>query len=108
MPHKDFILNLPGFTIKKVSGYLPLILDVHYRRKARCLFCQGKQLRKKACFIRHVKHESVGHRPMILRFKAYKFYCAPCVYAFKQKLHRLLMFKHRKAKQCKRLIKIFH
>ncbi len=42
MPHKDFILNLPGFTIKKVSGYLPLVLDVHYRRKARCIFCQGK------------------------------------------------------------------
>ncbi len=29
------------------------------------------------------------------------------VYAFKQKLHRLLMFKHRKAKQCKRLINLF-
>jgi transposase len=84
MPQKDFILNLPGFTIKKVSGYLPLILDVHYRRKARCLFCQGKQLRKKASFIRHVKHESVGHRPMILRFKAYKFYCGPCHRYFNQ------------------------
>ena len=41
MPQKDFILNLPGFTIKKVSGYLPLILDVHYRRKARCPFLSG-------------------------------------------------------------------
>ena len=29
------------------------------------------------------------------------------VYAFQQKLHRLLMFKHRKARQCKRLIKVF-
>ncbi len=29
------------------------------------------------------------------------------VYTFKQKLHRLLMFKHCRAKQCKRLIKIF-
>ncbi len=48
MPQKDFILNLPGFSSKKVSGYLPLILDVHYRRKARCAFCHGKQLRKKA------------------------------------------------------------
>ena len=84
MPQKDFILNLPGFTIKKVSGYLPLILDVHYRRKARCPFCQGKQLRKKARFIRNVKHESVGDRPMILRFKAYKFYCKACYRYFNQ------------------------
>lgn len=29
------------------------------------------------------------------------------VYAFKQKLHRLLMFKHRQSRQCKRLIPIF-
>ena len=29
MPRKDNILNLPGFAIKKVSGYNPLILDVH-------------------------------------------------------------------------------
>jgi transposase len=29
------------------------------------------------------------------------------IYDFKQKLHRLLMFKHRKARQCKRLIPIF-
>lgn len=27
--------------------------------------------------------------------------------SFQQKLHRLWMFKHRKAKQCKRLIKVF-
>ncbi len=84
MPRKDCILNLPGFSIKKVSGYLPLILDVHYRRKARCPFCQGKYLRQKTSFIRNVKHESVGHRPMILRFKAYKFYCKACCRYFNQ------------------------
>lgn len=84
MPVSNFILNLPGFAIKKVSGYLPLILDVHYRRQARCVFCHGKQLRKKASFIRKVRHESVGHRPMILRFKAYKFYCSPCHRYFNQ------------------------
>ncbi len=88
MPHTDCILNLPGFTIQKVSGYLLLILDVHYRRKARCVFCHGKHLRKKTSFIRHVRHEAVGHRPMILRFKAYKFYCKPCHRYFNQQMLR--------------------
>lgn len=78
MPRKDIILNLPGFSIKKVSGYNPLVLDVHYRNLARCGHCNGKKVRKKASFIRRVKHEAIGYRPTILRFKAYKLYCHSC------------------------------
>ncbi|HVV67943.1 MAG TPA: ISL3 family transposase [Gammaproteobacteria bacterium] len=84
MPQRDFILNLPGFTIKKVSGYNPLILDIHYRRQARCVHCNGKNLRKKSSYIRKVRHETVGHRPMVLRFTAHKFYCRPCKRYFNQ------------------------
>src|SRR6185312_2283204 len=78
MPRKDIILNLPGFSIKKVSGYNPLILDVHYRNLARCGHCNGKKVRKKASFIRKVHHEAIGYRPCILRFKSYKLYCHVC------------------------------
>ncbi len=84
MPQRDFILNLPGFTIKKVSGYNPLILDVHYRRQARCVHCDGKKLRKKSKYTRMVRHETIGHRPMVLRFEAYKFYCVACGRYFNQ------------------------
>lgn len=84
MPRKDVILNLPGFTLKKVSGINPIVLDVHYRRKARCIYCQRKKLRKKSSFIRKVKHESFGHRQSILRFKAYKFFCYFCKRYFNQ------------------------
>jgi transposase len=84
MPRKDNILNLPGFAIKKVSGYSPVVLDVHYRRKARCVYCQSKQLRKKSSFLRQVRHESIGHRPTLLRFKAHKFYCYKCHRYFNQ------------------------
>ena len=90
MPHRDIIVNLPGFTIKKVSGYLPLIIDLHYRRKARCVYCNKTKLRKKASFIRRVKHESIGHRTTILRFKAYKFYCNLCCRYFNQQFHGIL------------------
>ncbi|MFO3015226.1 ISL3 family transposase, partial [Legionella pneumophila serogroup 1] len=47
MPRKNLILNLPGFSIVKVSGYQPLLLDVSYNRLARCGHCQSKKVRKK-------------------------------------------------------------
>lgn len=78
MPRKDIILSLPGFSIKKASGQNPLFIDVHYRRKPRCGHCNGRKVRKKASFIRRVKHESIGHRQTILRFKAYKLFCHAC------------------------------
>lgn len=58
MPQKDIILNLPGFTIKKVSGYSPLILEVNYRRKPRCVHFNGLKLRKKESFMREVMNQS--------------------------------------------------
>jgi len=85
MPRKDNILNLPGFSIRKVSGYNPMILDVHYRNIPRCVHCDSKKLRKKASFIRKVRHEPIGHRQTFLRFKAYKFYCYNCRRYFNQR-----------------------
>lgn len=85
MPRKDNILNLPGFSIKKVSGYNPLIYDVRYRRMAHCIHCNGKKLRKKDSFTRMVRHEPVGYRQTLLRFKAYKFYYYDCGRYFNQR-----------------------
>jgi transposase len=85
MPRKDIILDLPGFAIKKISGINPVLVDVHYRRVPRCVHCDGKSLRKKASFIRQVRHEPIGHRQVILRFKAYKFYCHACQRYFNQR-----------------------
>jgi transposase len=84
MPRKDIILSLPGFTIKKASGYNPIVLDVHYRNIPRCVHCNSKRLRKKSGFIRKVRHEPIGYRQTILRFKAYKFYCNDCQRYFNQ------------------------
>lgn len=84
MPRKDNILNLPGFSIKKVSHYSPLVLDVCYRRQPRCSFCHSKRLRKKSSYIRRVRHELIGHRTTILQFKAHKFYCYACKRYFNQ------------------------
>jgi hypothetical protein len=50
----------------------------------RCVYCDDKKLRKKASYIREVKHETIGHRRTLLRFKAYKFYCYNCRIYFNQ------------------------
>ena len=95
MPKKDHILNLPGLTIKKVSGGNPVIIEAYYRRKVRCIHCGNKHLRKKASFIRRIKHESIGLRQSILQIKAHKFYCAVCQKYFNQRFPGVL--KHQRA-----------
>ncbi|MDF1646738.1 MAG: ISL3 family transposase, partial [Legionellaceae bacterium] len=78
MPKFNVILNLPGFSIKKVGGYQPLLLDVNYNRLPRCAHCNSKAVRKKDSFIRTVHHELMGYRRTLLRFKAYKLFCNAC------------------------------
>ena len=52
---------------------------MHFRNLPRCGHCNGRKVRKKASFIRQVQHEAIGCRRVILRFKAYKFYCYQCL-----------------------------
>lgn len=84
MPVSNFILNLPGFAIKKINDFNPIIIDVNYRRKSQCPHCGNKRLRKKHSYLRQVRHELIGLRQSFLRFKAYKFYCRPCHRYFNQ------------------------
>jgi transposase len=97
MPRKDIILSLPGFTIKKASGYNPVIIDAHYRNKPRCPACGGRKVRKKASFMRRVRHEPIGHRQTILRFKAYKLFCHACQRYYNQQFPGIN--KHQRATQ---------
>lgn len=85
MPRKDIILNLPGFTIKKVTGTNPVTMEVVYRRVPRCIHCNSKELRKKDKFMRLIRHESIGLRHTYLQLQAYKFYCKQCKRYFNQR-----------------------
>lgn len=78
MPRFNVILNLPGFSIKKISGSQPMLLDVNYNRIPRCTHCNSKAVRKKDSFMRTVHHEPIGNRRTLLRFKAYKLFCNTC------------------------------
>lgn len=93
MPRSDIILSLPGFTIQKVSGFNPTIIDVQYRRKPCCYRCNGKRVRIKSSFIRKVRHEPIGHRITILRFKAHKFYCIACKRYFNQQFEGISKYQ---------------
>ena len=78
MPKYNVILNLPGFSIKKVSGYQPIVMELSYNRLPRCARCHSKAVRKKDTYNRTVHHEPIGHRRVLLRFKAYKLFCNEC------------------------------
>ena len=56
----------------------PLIFDLRYTRKPRCGHCDSYKVRKKDSYTRRVRHETIGHRLTLLRFKAYKLYCHCC------------------------------
>jgi transposase len=72
------ILNLPGFSILKISGISRVVFELKYSWVLRCAHCNSKRVRKKSSYIRQVHHESIGHRRSLLRFKAYKLYCNDC------------------------------
>ena len=78
MPRSNSILNLPGFSILKISGIDRVVFELKFTWVLRCAHCNSKRVRKKSSYIREVHHESMGHRRSLLRFKAYKLYCNDC------------------------------
>lgn len=93
MPKKDSILSLPGFAITKTLSQKPLVLEVSYRRKARCPHCQTTKVRSKASFLRRVRHEVFGLRPTMLQFTAHKFYCPRCKKYFNQRFEGIAKYQ---------------
>ena len=90
MPKFDVTINLPGFTVKKVRGYNPIVYEVRYQGKASCPHCRSKGLRKKDRFVREVNHETVGLRTSRLRFCGYKYQCRCCGRYFRQRFDGIL------------------
>ena len=78
MPRSNSILNLPGFSIVKISGIERVVFDLKFTWVLHCAHCSSKRVRKKSSYIREVHHESMGHRRSLLRFKGYKLYCNDC------------------------------
>ena len=90
MPSFDVTLNLPGFTIAKTTGFNPIIHDLTSHHEPRCPDCGGGDLRKKDKVRRHVWHEAVGLRRVLLRFSVCKYHCLGCGRYFRQRLDGIL------------------
>ena len=90
MPDFDVTLNLPGFTIARTSGFNPIIHDLDCHHAPSCPRCGGADLRKKDKVRRHVWHESVGLRRVLLRFSVCKYHCRGCGRYFRQRLDGIL------------------
>ena len=82
----DVTLNLPGFTIAKTSGFNPVVHDLEGHHEPHCPRCGGCDLRKKDRVRRHVWHESIGLRRVLLRFSVCKYHCRDCGRYFRQRL----------------------
>lgn len=93
MPKLNGIVNLPGFTVQKVSGFNPVVFDLCYRRKPQCPHCGSKKLRKKDTFVRRVWHELIGLRRSQLRIRAHKFRCYSCDRYFNQRFPGILSYQ---------------
>jgi len=93
MPTSNRMLFLPGFSIKKVVQASPLVINVTYNVKPRCIHCNGRKLRIKDTFIRKLRHESYGERCTTLYLKSHKFYCHSCKRYFNQRLHGVLPYQ---------------
>ena len=52
MPRSNVILNLPGFSIVKVSGIDRVIFELKYIWVLRCSHCKRKRVRKKSSYMR--------------------------------------------------------
>ncbi len=93
MPWSHSILNLPWMTITKMEHTDPVRIEADYRGPIRCPHCTSKRLRKKARFIRQVRHESIGQRLVVLVLRGYKYRCRDCGRYFRQRYPGLLRYQ---------------
>lgn len=93
MPISESILNLPFLHIRKCEDRNPVLIEAEYVGPIRCPRCDADVLRKKAPFIRRIRHESIGDRLVWLLLRGYKFLCRSCGCYFRQRFPGLLRYQ---------------
>ena len=93
MPLDTSILNIHGYKITRIYGRKPLIYEAKFIGRVKCPFCKGRDLKKKAKYIRKLNHESIGLRRTELHLEARKFYCISCRRYFNQRFPGILKYK---------------
>ena len=93
MPWSHSILNLPWMTITKMEDTDPVRVEADYTGPVSCPHCASRCLRKKAPFVRQVRHESIGQRLVWLVLRGYKYLCPACGRYFRQRFPGLLSYQ---------------
>ena len=93
MPWSHSILNLPWMTITKMEDTDPVRVEADYVGPVSCPHCASEHLRKKAPFVREVRHESLGRRLVWLVLRGYKYLCPACGRYFRQRFPGLLSYQ---------------
>jgi transposase len=93
MPWSESIVNLPWMTITKMEDTNPVRVEADYTGPVSCPHCASTRLRKKAPFVRTVRHESVGQRLVWLILRGYKYLCVQCHRYFRQRFPGLLSYQ---------------
>lgn len=93
MPWSHSILNLPWMTITKMEDVDPVRVEAEYAGEVHCPHCASARLRKKAPFIRQIRHESLGQRLVWLVLRGYKYLCRSCGRYFRQRFPGLLPYQ---------------
>ena len=93
MPISESILNLPFLHIINCEDRNPVLIEAEYVGPIRCPRCDSEGLRKKAPFVRRIRHESIGDRLVWLMVRGYKFLCRACGGYFRQRFPGLLRYQ---------------
>jgi len=104
MPYDETILGIPGYQITKMEKTNWVRISARYTGPIKCPHCRSKRLRKKARFIRKLRHESWGLRHARLELEAYKFLCKDCGRYFNQRFPIEVRNERTAAGQCPTLL----
>lgn len=94
MPLADKIVKQPDYRIEKIRGHHRVVFDVYHEGPSICPHCRGKSLRSKGWFMRRVRHESLGLRPVTWHLHGRKFHCQDCGRYFRQRFPGILPGRH--------------
>lgn len=92
MSLEESVVQIPGFELEKVEGTHPVVLHVRYAAGVRCPDCGNSSVRKKASWIRRVRHHPLGDRLAVLQFRTSKYVC-PCGRYFHPKYPGILPYQ---------------
>jgi transposase len=86
MPLDAIVVGLQDVEVLSFGGGNPVVLRARYVGPVSCPHCGGERLRKKAFYIRRLRHASFGLRPVFLELEARKYKCLDCERYFNQRI----------------------